>query len=61
MKHTLPVVCMTRKSILLRWADNVARRKKDTRQKVVNAEFFEGGTIGPVTAEKVPTRFTARP
>jgi hypothetical protein len=32
----------------LRWADNVARGKQDTRQKVVNAEFFEGGTIGPV-------------
>jgi DNA-binding LacI/PurR family transcriptional regulator len=31
----------------LRWADNVARGKQDTRQKVVNAEFFEGGTIGP--------------
>lgn len=32
----------------LRWADNVARGKKDTRQKVVTADFFEGGTIGPV-------------
>ena len=45
----------------LRWADNVARGKQDTRQKVVNAEFFEGGTIGPVTAEKIQTRSTARP
>lgn len=45
----------------LRWADNVAHGKKDTRQKVVKAEFFEGGTIGPVTSEKIPTRFTARP
>jgi DNA-binding LacI/PurR family transcriptional regulator len=32
----------------LRWADNVARGNKDTRQKVVTAEFIEGGTIGPV-------------
>lgn len=45
----------------LRWADNVARGKKDTRQKVVNAEFFEGGTIGPVPAEKIQTRSTGRP
>ena len=45
----------------LRWADNVALGKKDTRQKVVEAEFFEGGTIGPVTAEKIQTKFTARP
>jgi hypothetical protein len=39
----------------------VARGKKDTRQKVVTAEFFEGGTIGPVSAEKIQTRSTARP
>jgi hypothetical protein len=45
----------------LRWADNVARGKRDTRQKVVTAEFIEGGTIGPVTVEKNPTKFTARP
>jgi len=46
----------------LRWADNVASGKKDIRQKVVKAEFFEGGTIGPVTAEKIQTpRFPARP
>lgn len=45
----------------LRWADNVASGNKDIRQKVVNAEFFEGGTIGPVIAERIQTRFTARP
>ena len=45
----------------LRWADNMASGKKDIRQKVVNAEFFEGGTIGPVIAERIQTRFTARP
>ncbi len=36
----------------MRWADNLARGKKDTRQKVVNAEFFEGGTIGPVPSAR---------
>lgn len=45
----------------LRWADNVALGRKDTRQKVVNAEFFEGGMIGPVIAEKIQNKFTARP
>jgi LacI family transcriptional regulator len=45
----------------LRWAENVARGKKDIRQKVVTAEFFEGGTIGPATAEKIQPRFTTRP
>ncbi len=45
----------------LRWADNVARGKKDIRQKVVNAEFIEGGTIGPATAKRIQTKLTARP
>jgi DNA-binding LacI/PurR family transcriptional regulator len=45
----------------LRWADNLARSMKDIRQKVVNAEFIEGGTIGPVTAKRIQTKLTARP
>jgi hypothetical protein len=45
----------------LRWADNVARGKKDTRQKVVTAELIEGVTIGPVAAEKIQSRSTGRP
>jgi len=30
------------------WVRNVARGKEDRRKTVVNAEFVEGGTIGPV-------------
>jgi DNA-binding LacI/PurR family transcriptional regulator len=33
---------------ITRWADNVARGKEDRRQSFSNAEFVEGGTIGPV-------------
>jgi len=32
---------------VVRWVDNVARGKKDLRQSFVQAEFVEGGTIGP--------------
>jgi hypothetical protein len=37
---------------LLRWADNVARGKDDQQQVFVEAEFFEGGTIGPAPRDK---------
>lgn len=33
---------------IVRWANNVARGKNDRRQSFTNAEFMEGGTIGPV-------------
>jgi len=32
---------------ILRWAENVSRRKKDIRQSLTTAEFVRGGTIGP--------------
>jgi DNA-binding LacI/PurR family transcriptional regulator len=32
---------------IVRWADNIARGKEDTRQTLTKAEFVEGGTIGP--------------
>ena len=32
-----------------RWAANISRNKEDYRQSFSNAEFIEGGTIGPVT------------
>jgi DNA-binding LacI/PurR family transcriptional regulator len=30
-----------------RWANNISHGKKDTRQTRIDAEFVEGGTIGP--------------
>jgi len=36
---------------VLRWVRNVARGKESRRQSLVEAEFVEGGTIGPVSAE----------
>lgn len=33
---------------MTRWAENVARGKKDIRQNPTKAEFVQGGTIGPV-------------
>jgi DNA-binding LacI/PurR family transcriptional regulator/DNA-binding transcriptional regulator YhcF (GntR family) len=33
---------------VLRWAENVAHGQDDRRQALFEAEFFEGGTIGPV-------------
>lgn len=33
---------------VLRWADRVTQGKEDTRQHLYDAEFVEGGTIGPV-------------
>lgn len=35
-------------SRVVRWVDDVARGKSDRRQSLVQAEFVEGGTIGPV-------------
>ena len=32
---------------IVRWADNVARGKDDTRTSYTKAEFVEGGTMGP--------------
>ncbi|MEY3896432.1 MAG: hypothetical protein RLZZ214_1952 [Verrucomicrobiota bacterium] len=32
---------------VVRWAENVARGKEDLRQTLTQAEFVEGGTIGP--------------
>lgn len=31
----------------LQWADRIAKGKEDIRQSYINAEFVEGGTIGP--------------
>ena len=31
--------------------EKVTAGKDDTRQTMIEAEFFEGGTIGPVVAE----------
>lgn len=33
---------------IVRWAANVSRGKKDIRQVLTPAEFYHGGTIGPV-------------
>jgi len=32
---------------IMRWADNVARGKKDLRQTFTKTEFVDGGTVGP--------------
>ena len=31
-----------------RWANNISQGKEDTRQTKIEAEFIEGGTVGPV-------------
>ena len=36
---------------IVRWVSNISEGKEDTRQTMIEAEFFEGGTIGPVVAE----------
>jgi len=36
---------------IVRWVSNISEGKEDTRQSMIEAEFFEGGTIGPVVAE----------
>jgi hypothetical protein len=33
---------------IVRWAENVARNKIDTRKAITQAEFVDGGTVGPV-------------
>ena len=33
---------------VVRWVNNLARGKRDVRQTLTKAAFFEGGTIGPV-------------
>ena len=33
---------------IARWANNISQGKEDTRQTRIDAEFIEGGTIGPV-------------
>lgn len=33
---------------MLQWVENVARGKEDREQRTTQAEFVEGGTIGPV-------------
>ncbi len=40
---TRPVV-----SRVVRWVDNVARGREDRRQSFIQAEFVEGGTVGPL-------------
>jgi biotin operon repressor len=37
---------------VVRWLDNVARGKEDTRQTFTKAQFIEGGTIRPVSIGK---------
>jgi len=37
---------------ILRWAEHVDHGKEDRRQSYVKAEFYEGGTIGPVPRGK---------
>lgn len=32
---------------ITQWADNIARGKRDTRKAVTQAEFVDGGTVGP--------------
>ena len=32
---------------IVRWADNIARNKRDTRKAITQAEFIDGGTVGP--------------
>lgn len=37
---------------IVRWAENIARGKHDTRKAIMDAEFVDGGTIGPIPAER---------
>ena len=32
---------------LERWVYNIRHGKEDTRQTMIDAEFIEGGTVGP--------------
>jgi DNA-binding LacI/PurR family transcriptional regulator len=38
---------------IVRWAANVSTGKKDLHQSLTQAEFVQGGTIGPVRDESV--------
>ena len=33
---------------IVRWTNNIRQGKEDTRQSMIDAEFIEGGTMGPV-------------
>lgn len=44
---TAPLVRRT-----VRWANNLAHGKPDTRQTLTKAEFIEGGTIGPAPRDR---------
>lgn len=35
---------------IVRWAEKIARGKQDTRKAIMDAEFIDGGTIGPAPA-----------
>ena len=45
-KNFLPIVNRIGKRV-----NNISEGKNDTRQTMIEAEFFEGGTIGSVVAE----------
>jgi hypothetical protein len=32
---------------MVRWAENIARGKSDVRKAITQAEFVDGGTVGP--------------
>jgi hypothetical protein len=32
---------------IVRWAENIACGKRDTRKAIIPAEFVDGGMIGP--------------
>jgi DNA-binding LacI/PurR family transcriptional regulator len=36
---------------IVRWAENIAHGKSDTRKALTQAEFVDGGTVGPATVE----------
>jgi len=42
---------------VLRWLDRVTQGKKDTRQKLFDTKFVEGGTIGPVSKKADMSNF----
>jgi hypothetical protein len=33
---------------IVHWAKNIRHGKEDIRQTTIDAEFIEGGTVGPV-------------
>ena len=36
---------------IVRWADNISRGKRDTRKRITEAKFVDGGTVGPTAVE----------